>query len=203
MYSQFKEWDGKTAYASKPLFYSGVSDEGADLLIKISDEVQAIRRKLEAKYPDLNLEYTRPTQEWFEHAYSGDITDKSSFGAMLRSNKAYQGLTQPMKQCTDGFVPDFTSRYMSEGELAAASLLCSSVDHRLTDLPYGIVVIKGIAELAEVPTPETDKVIEWCQRMTKQEFIIDGKLIGKDVVNSRSPQKYNLNTVDELMSVNL
>jgi hypothetical protein len=116
IYGEFKDWDTKSTFSEKPLFYAGITDENAELLIKISDEVQAVRRVLEKQYAGLNLEYACPTQEWFEHAYKGAYTDKSSFGAMIRSNKAYQGLTHPMKDTGDGFVPDFDNRYMSEGK---------------------------------------------------------------------------------------
>ena len=115
MYAQFHNWDEKTPFAEKPLFYTGITDEGADLLSKISEEVQETRRLLEKQYPGLSLEYTRPTEEWFVKAYKNTIVESESFGAMIRSNKPYQGLTHPMKQVDGGFVPDFKHRYMSEG----------------------------------------------------------------------------------------
>ncbi len=53
----------------------------------------------------------------------------------------FQGLTHPMVETDDGkFVPNFKFRYLFE------------------DIPFGLAVIKGIGDLAEVKTPHIDKV---------------------------------------------
>lgn len=70
---------------------------------------------LKTQYPTLNLDYVRPSQEWFHNSYEDMIGDKSSFGAMIRSNKAYNGLRHPMKEVNGLFKPDFNHRYLSEG----------------------------------------------------------------------------------------
>ena len=52
-----------------------------------------------------------------------------------------KGMKHPMKATKDGtFVPNFSDRYLTE------------------DLPYGIVVLKGIALVVGVETPTMDKV---------------------------------------------
>jgi hypothetical protein len=73
------------------------------------------RKVLEKRYPTLNLEYVRPSQEWLFNSYSGLIRDTSSFGAMIRSNIAYKGLRHPMKAVEGQFRPDFDHRYLAEG----------------------------------------------------------------------------------------
>ena len=53
-----------------------------------------------------------------------------------------------MKQTADGkYLIDFKFRYMQE------------------DLPFGLVVMKGIASIAGVETPTMDKVIMWAQKV--------------------------------------
>ena len=45
MYGLFARWEG-APYDAAPLFYQGLSEEGARVLTDLSDDVQAIREKL-------------------------------------------------------------------------------------------------------------------------------------------------------------
>ena len=81
---------------------------------------------------------------WLVRRYSHDISNKSTLYKAIMTNAAYQGIKHPVKTTEDGkFVPDFTHRYMTE------------------DVPYGLVVIRGIAEIVGVKTPNIDKVLTW------------------------------------------
>lgn len=78
--------------------------------------------------------------------YGSQIADPSTYQSMLATNAALAGLFHPMKQLDDArYVPDFTYRYLTE------------------DVPHGLVAMKGVAELMDVPTPHFDKIIEWAQ----------------------------------------
>ena len=66
----------------------------------------------------------------------------------------------------------------------------------------GLVVTRGIAELAGVPTPHMDDVILWCQKMIGKEYLVDGKLIGKDLHSTRAPQHYGFTDLDTFMEAN-
>jgi len=63
-------------------------------------------------------------------------------------------------------------------------------------------VTRGIAELAGVPTPHMDDVIMWCQQVMGKEFLVDGKLCGKDLGITRSPQVYGCKDLDTFMKAN-
>ena len=121
-------------------------------------------------------------------SYGDDIGDKTSIYTMLKSNKGYRGLTHPMREVDtpEGtkYLPNFKYRYYTE------------------DIPCGLVVTKGIAELAGVPTPHMDSVIVWCQEMIGKEYVVDGKLSGKDVDSSRAPQHYGFTDLDTFMKEN-
>lgn len=114
--------------------------------------------------------------------------DKTSIYTMLRTNKGYRGLTHPMREVEiDGvkkYLPNFKYRYFTE------------------DIPMGLVVTRGIAELAAVPTPNMDTVIMWCQEMLGKEYLVDGKLVGKDIHSTRAPQHYGFTDLDTFMDVN-
>ena len=67
--------------------------------------------------------------------------EKNILLIMIICHCTFQGLTHPMIETDDGkFVPNFKFRYLFE------------------DVPFGLAVIKGIADLAEVKTPNVDKV---------------------------------------------
>ena len=69
------------------------------------------------------------------------------------------------------------------------------------DIPFGLVVMRGVAEIAGVPTPNMDTVILWAQSNMGKEYLKDGKVAGKDIGSTRSPQKYNLTTVDAILGL--
>ena len=67
----------------------------------------------------------------------------------------------------------------------------------------GLVVTRGVAELAGVPTPHMDDVILWCQDMIGKEYLgVDGKLNGKDLNSTRAPQRYGFTDLDTFMKEN-
>ena len=70
-------------------------------------------------------------------------------------------------------------------------------------VPCGLVVTRGIAELAGVETPNMDEVILWCQDRADKEFIdAEGKLAGKDLNETRAPQRYGFHDLDAFMKTN-
>ena len=72
-----------------------------------------------------------------------ESTDAVSLTRKLRSIVAFQTIKAPMKQTENGFVPDFESRYFME------------------DFPYGLQIIKDLAQAHQLKTPVIDKVLKW------------------------------------------
>lgn len=89
-------WDGKPV-AEKPLFYQGVDDFTAGVLTGISDEVQAVARKMESMVPGLDLGDAATIFDWYMACYSDQIEDSSSLKKAMNTCKAYVGLTHPCK----------------------------------------------------------------------------------------------------------
>lgn len=180
MYGKWSSWDG-TPLSEKPLFYQGIDERQAKLLSGVSDECVATAKAIEKKIAGLDMSDVIHVFDWYLNYYSDQITDKSNLMMAMRTNKAYDGLVHPMKEIEPGkYVPDFTYRYMAE------------------DVPDGIVPMKGIAELAGVPTPYLDEVITWCQGKLNKEYVVGDKLTGKDVNETRAPQRYGLNKLEDL-----
>ena len=114
--------------------------------------------------------------------YPENISDKTNLYTTIQTNAAYQGLKHPVKTTKEGkFMPDFTYRYMTE------------------DIPYGLVVIRGIAEIVGLETPNIDKVLTWCQEKMGKEYLVNSKLQGKDVASSRAPQRYGFTTLESIL----
>ena len=114
--------------------------------------------------------------------YSEEISDKTNLYTAIQTNAAYQGLKHPVKKTQDGkFMPDFTYRYMTE------------------DVPNGLAVIRGIAEIVGLETPNIDKVLTWCQEKMGKEYLVHSKLQGKDVSSSRAPQRYGFITLESIL----
>jgi opine dehydrogenase len=59
MYGLFCDWDARP-YAEAPLFYQGIDTRMADILERLSGEVQSLRALLEKRFPDLDLSAVLP-----------------------------------------------------------------------------------------------------------------------------------------------
>ena len=180
MYGLFHDWAGQP-YPEAPLFYHSIDANTADILQQLSDEVQSLRILLERRYPVLDLSAVLPLYDWLRRSYGDRICDGSSLQTCFVTNDSYAGLRAPMRPTQDGWVPDFGSRYLSE------------------DVPYGLVVTRGVAELVGLPTPMIDRIITWAQAHLAQKYFVDGKLEGRDLAASRAPQRYGFSSLDELV----
>ena len=181
MYARWKDWDGKPL-EQPPLFYQGVDEATAELLNKISDEVVAISRRIMMQHPDVDLSQVIPMYEWDISCYGHDIQDKTNLMTAMRTNTTYEGITHPMSQTEDGgYVPNFQHRFLKE------------------DIPFGLVVIRSIAEIAGVPTPYIDEVLLWSQGRLGKEYLVGSKLTGRDMADTRCPQRYGFRTMNDLL----
>jgi hypothetical protein len=180
MYGLFSYWDGQE-FDEAPLFYQGIDEKTADILQRLSDEVQKLRSSLAERYPSINLNSVRPLDEWLCLSYADDIEDTSSLQTYFVTNRSYAGLRVPVKRVNGGMVPDFQARYLSE------------------DVPFALLATKGIAELAGVATPTIDEVIIWSQERLDKEYLVGSKLVGKDLIVSRSPQRYGFQDLDSMI----
>jgi opine dehydrogenase len=173
MYGLYANWDG-ASFEEAPLFYQGLCEEGARTLAGLSDDVQAIRARLE---PMLDLAAVRPLAEWLVRSYGAAIADPSSLHSAFVTNRAYAGLRAPVREVAPGrFVPDFGARYLAE------------------DVPFGLAVSRAIATLAGVETPTMDRVIAWAGRRLGKDYM------GRDAALGRIPHRYGLDSLERLVA---
>ena len=183
MFGQWHAWDGN-GLADAPLFYNGLDEFSANTLSAASDEVVAIAKAVMQKRTNVDLNNVSHIYQWYLRCYADDITDKTSLYTCIHTNKAYAGLTHPVEKGADGkFYPNFKFRYLFE------------------DIPYGLAVMRGIATVVGVPTPTMDKIITWAQGRMGKEYLVNGQLAGKDIKETRSPQKYGLTDIDSMLGL--
>ncbi|XP_069131041.1 opine dehydrogenase-like [Argopecten irradians] len=183
MYGKWKDWDGRPV-AEKPLFYQGLDDVQADVLAKISEEVLLTAQVVRDKCSNITLDISPIShiKDWVKEYYADQVKDDSSLKLAFQTNQAYNGLVHPMRETDQGgYVPDFTYRYTRE------------------DVPFGLVVLKGIAQIVNVPTPAMDRVILWAQGRLGEEYIVGTELKGRDLFKTRAPQVFGIHTVEQLL----
>ncbi|MCR4440730.1 MAG: NAD/NADP octopine/nopaline dehydrogenase family protein [Peptococcaceae bacterium] len=184
MYGLFRQWDGQPFPENRiPLFYQGVTEEMCGILERLSFEILEIKAVLE-KDGGFDLTGVTGIREWIINSYRGSIEDSSTLMKCFNTNKGYRGLKAPVrKRGNEGYVPDFSSRYLTE------------------DVPYGLVVSRGLAELAGVATPMMDEVITAAGRWMGKEYLAGGKLEGKDLGETPIPQNYGIVNMDSLCRI--
>lgn len=180
MYGKWKDWDGK-GVDTEPLMYEGITEDNVKLLEACSKEYQDVAHAISAKKPEVDLTEVPDIFQWLIEFYKKDIKDGTSLLKAIQTNKAYEGVKHMMKKDKKAFIPDFGCRSLAE------------------DIPMGMVVVRGIAEILEVPVPTCDTIIQWGQEKLKKKYLVDGKVAGPDVKETRSPQRFGFTTLDEIL----
>ena len=167
MHGIYKDWDGPdTTWDTKdiPLFYEEMDEYSASYLERVNEEALRIRDAIAARFPDIDLSGVKSRHEVFQ-AYGEHVVDNTSLLTCYRTNRAYKGITAPVEETeTPGKVKcPAGHRYFQD------------------DLPFGLCVFRYLADRVDVPVPEIDRLIVWGQRIMGKEYLVDGKLEGKDV----------------------
>lgn len=152
LYSLFHTWSRGKAYHEIPGFYNSWDEESSELLIACDNEFQQILKALPVRIEPI------PTLLEYYDSY-----DARSLTRKIRSIIAFKHIPAPMEKTEKGFLPDFKSRYFTE------------------DFPFGLLIIKSIAEVLNICTPNIDKILLWGQDVLNKEYIHEGELKGKDL----------------------
>ena len=59
--------------------------------------------------------------------------------------------------------------------------------------------MRSIAEIAGVPTPRIDEVLYWCQEKMGKQYLVNSKLVGSDIGESRCALRYGFTTPEEIV----
>lgn len=132
LYSLFRDYHEGVIYPHNCLFYGEWTDEASDMLIRCDAEEQLLCNAI-----PLDLSDVVSLQKYYESSTPEAMTTK------IRSIKAFDGLGSPMVNVGNGWIPDWTSRYF------------------IADFPFGLKIIKDMAELFDISTPNIDLIWNW------------------------------------------
>merc|ERR1712003_458363 len=131
----------------------------------------------------MGAEQVPAIKPYIESIYAGQIAETDTLAKCFNTNDGFKGFKCPMKEVEEGkWIPDFAYRYFTE------------------DIPEGLCMYKGIADLAGVETPIIDEILAHFQGFMGKEYLKDGKLAGANVSETKSPQRYGKNTLEELLA---
>lgn len=115
--------------------------------------------------------------------YGEQIKDKSTLETVFKTNIGYSTLKIPVKKVSGGVIPDIDGRIFWE------------------DIPFGLCILKNIADMVFVKTPWINKMIEWHQKFMSKKYIFDGELVPEIIHETGAPKRYGINTIEELLNI--
>ena len=162
----------KEIYSEKQLLYEAWNNDASKLYIDTDREFQTVLEVL--KISKLEIPDVLTYYESF---------DTDSLSRKIRSISSFKGIYAPMREVNSGYVLDADSRFFTE------------------DIPFGTLLIKAIAILVNVPTPNIDNLIYWGQDLMNKEYLLNGELVGKDISESGIPNNYGIDTLEKLINL--
>lgn len=132
LYTMFGGENEGRVFPRMILFYEEWTVEAAQLLIDMDEEFFTILR-----YLPVSEGYLPRILDYYESH------DAESLARKLSSIQGFKGITSPMTETAEGWVPDFASRYFTE------------------DFPYGLRYIWELAHQLNIDVPCIDQVYNW------------------------------------------
>jgi hypothetical protein len=183
MYGHFRSWQGEEYNDGNiPMFYAEATDDMGNIVEQLSFDAGAVARAIEIESRGaLDLSGVMPVHDWLRSSYSHVTADLTTVATCFRTGPI-QARKAPMTELGPGrFLPNFGYRYLSE------------------DVPYGLVITRALAEIADVATPTIDEVISWAQSKLNKIYLTHGRLEGPDARELPIPQSFGVSTLPELI----
>lgn len=176
LYELFGDYvEGKTIYNRNPYFYEEWSTIASTELLKLDEELELIFNAFNE-----NNDFDPADIEKIKSRYKIETPEELS--KKINNAPGFIGIDSPMVEVEGGYIPDKNSRYFIE------------------DIKFGLCILKAFAEIFDLETPEIDKIATWGQKFLGKEYIVNGKLSGKDVPELTIPQNRGITTKGELIS---
>jgi len=180
MFGPHSQWDGRPL-PEKPLFYETVSELSSYFLQRADDEVQAIKNAI-SRETGAVLTEVWPLRQNLKHVYGDIVADNRTLMLAMRTNRAYATIRTPLKQVEGGFTIDVSHRFFQE------------------DVPFGLVILRDLADLCHVKTPYIDEILRWCQGLMGKEYLsADGRLAGRDMRETGAATQFGARSIRELI----
>lgn len=164
-----------------PFFYTTLDDLAADNMDRLSNEIQILKHKILSLYPDLDLKAVMPLGERIISQYGSMVKDRTNLRTIFTSNTGYRLMKVPMIRERDGFMINVKARIFTE------------------DIPFGLCVLKGVAELLDIDVPFVTSAIEWHQKLMGKEFVRNGRLNMEEIAQTGAPQRFGFDSIEKLI----
>jgi len=167
----FRNWHGEPLNGQdepNEWLYRDMDEIAGSCLAVLDEELQMLKNAYYAATGAAGCNEVIPLADRLIVQYGDQISDKSTLAKMVGTNKAYSMAKTPFLRTKLGVMPNPNHRVV------------------LDDIGWGLCVLVSIAErleeVAGVKTPMTmtKAMIEWHQQMMKKEFLVNGKLRGRD-----------------------
>ena len=173
LFSLFGQLPADALLGENPLFYGEWTPCASHWLIRCDAELQTL-----LTYIPLDLHEVKSLKQHYESDTEEAMTNK------LRSIRSLHAIRSPMLEENGMYRIDWNSRYFQ------------------ADFPFGLAIIRGIAELFRCPTPSIDVVLSWYAQSTGQEYYLpNGSFSGKSLKNTGIPQNYGIDNTDSFLHV--
>ena len=170
LYSMFRDYHDGMQYPRNILFYAQWDMPSSEMLLACDAELQTLCNTL-----PLNLSEVVSLKIHYESDTAEKMTKKIS------GIPAFQGILAPMVVKGDGYIPDFYSRYFLE------------------DFPYGLCMIKSFCQIARVPCPNIDRVLQWYEQFMGVRYYTEHGFYGNDLEKLPLPQNCGLGSKEEIV----
>jgi opine dehydrogenase len=179
LYGLFKNWDGKTPLIKKDLpilIYKDLRTDSSITIVGLDDDLSAIVDALAKKYPhNKHLKESFRMKKCVMENYEDQILNSYDTVTCIMTNKAFGSHKIPYTSIDENHVvPTLKHKFFE------------------TDLPYGLVTFKDVALMLDVDTPWIDRIILWNQKLIDKEYLVNGKLSGKDIGECVVPSNLGL-----------
>ena len=165
-YALFAKWrKGKVLSGEEEpneWLYRDMSELAGNILQAIDDEMQNVKSAYFEATGFTSCFSVLPLKDHLLLQYGDQIKDKSTMAKIVGTNAAYSMAKTPLIRSAIGVVPNPKHRVV------------------LDDIGWGLCVLVSIADRLEVPVHMMKMLIYWHQDMMGKEFLINGRLAGKD-----------------------
>ena len=175
LYELFHDYvEGESVYDRNPYFYEEWGTMASSELLKLDEELELIFNAF-----NINNDFDANDIEKIKTRYNIETPEELS--EKINTAPGFIGIDSPMVKVEGGYIPDKNSRYFIE------------------DIQFGLCILKAFAEILDVKTPEIDKIATWGQNFLGKEYVVNGRLNGKDINELTIPQNKGINTTEELI----
>ncbi len=172
-YELFGKYDRKHEFDEKLKFYVGWTDVASETLFSMDKELHILLDTLQ----EIDTSSIKRLSEHYEAPTIPQMTSK------INSITTFQSVYAPMKEQNSKFVADTDSRMFTE------------------DFPWGLLVIRSYFEYFDLQAPTMDKLLGWYANYMGLAWYENGKLCGKDLINTGAVQNYGIKSKDELLAL--